>query len=144
MSIAGERVRRLTFVVKRLPFADLILALSPDGRIAEQGVFSELNLPGSYIHSLRVNDTRDDGSQYHGDDVAAEQDGSPRRGVQPSTLLPDETRKTGDWTTYKYYARALGFLNMLIFALLIISNGGSTAMNSKFLSHFELVYPQPG
>ena len=45
---------RLIVTAKRVPFADYIVHIGTDGRIAEQGTFSELNNGGGYVSSLSL------------------------------------------------------------------------------------------
>ncbi|KAH8200433.1 hypothetical protein TruAng_005396 [Truncatella angustata] len=126
----GTQAVLATHSVKRLPKADLILALDTTGRIAEEGTFQELNKPGSYIHSLRV--------ELAKEQVLDEQSGCQEQPIQATATGFTEAgdsmaRKTGDWATYRYYTRALGHWPLSIFVALVILNECSNGMGTVWL-----------
>lgn len=125
----GATVVLATHSVKRLPHADLILVLEQDGALVQQGSLAELNAIGRYIQDteLRVGD---DGSTQ--DDEGVDIKGHIRgKDVPPAAAATDQSRKTGDWMIYKYYARALGPLGLVFFILLVTGTSVSNTMTSK-------------
>ncbi|KAI1176082.1 P-loop containing nucleoside triphosphate hydrolase protein [Nemania sp. FL0916] len=122
-----------THSVKRLPEADLIIAMDERGKIVEQGKFSDLNVPGRYVHSLKINllqsttDTSDES-------VPKLDNGKPAQDVPTETQVQDLSRQTGDWETYKYYATALGRFKLLIFVAFVTINGGASGIQSIWLN----------
>ncbi|KAI0465937.1 P-loop containing nucleoside triphosphate hydrolase protein [Xylaria cf. heliscus] len=128
----GTTVILATHSVKRLPEADLILAMNERGNIVEQGKFSDLNVPGRYIHSLKINIQ-----------LATEADDQIRPGIEDSTetkdipteaIRQDSNRQTGDWATYKYYAAALGRSKLLVFVAFVILNEAANGVQSLWLN----------
>jgi hypothetical protein len=96
----------------------MILVLSNDGRLIEQGTFSELNVPGSYVHTLEVNPGACDVDSIT--DVTTIRDtGQAASNTSVPEVQPDEARKYGDMATYSYYSRALGRRAMSIWVLLV-------------------------
>ena len=57
-----------------------------------------------------------------------------RKAIQ-MRMLPMRIR-TGDWSTYKYYIRALGPGRMLLFLLLVSVNETFTGLESRFFSGY--------
>lgn len=105
--------------MKRLPQADLILALDQDGKIVEQGKFAELNVPGNYIHTLQVKLQEDQASHENKGEVVDDFTDNPQTNLPSAKAVADDGRKAGDWATYKYYARALGPWSMAVFVGLV-------------------------
>jgi len=58
--------------------------------------------------------------------------GSPNIATPSVTSDLDASRRMGDWTIYKYYARALGSWGLIGFVTLIVTNGTFSGMGSKF------------
>ncbi|KAK8001086.1 multidrug resistance-associated [Apiospora marii] len=95
---SGTVVVLATHSVKRLPEANLILALKENGEIVEQGSFSELNIPGSYIHTLQVKLQKEE--QEYKDSAVVEVD-----------LIDEKTKESVEAEgkrRLKYYGHALG------------------------------------
>lgn len=122
----------LTFsTVKRLPQADLVLALNQDGKIVEQGDFAKLNVPGTYIHTLQVKVHDEEASHQDRGDVVEDAVTNSQTHLLSAEAVADDSRKTGDWATYKYYARALGPWGMFMFVALVAGNETFVGMASK-------------
>lgn len=97
----------------------------------EQGKFAELNVPGSYIHDLKIKLVTEDKARTQcQDDEAHPIDETQKALVDANKAESDESRKTGDWTTYKYYARALGRWNLALFFIFVAANNACTSMGS--------------
>ncbi|KAH8664569.1 ABC transporter [Xylariales sp. PMI_506] len=121
-----------THSVKHLPQADKILAFNQSGELVEQGKFADINIPGSYIYSLRVKLEK----EAHEDEInedGIESDIRPQTKPTSQAEL-DESRKTGDWTVYKYYGRVLGPLRLLIFAMFVASHEVFTGLGSVWIN----------
>ncbi|KAJ3569671.1 hypothetical protein NPX13_g6005 [Xylaria arbuscula] len=73
----GTTVILATHSIKRLPEADLILAMDESGRIVEQGKFSDLNIPGRYVHSLNISSTPSSAEDDEGSSPAHDESASP-------------------------------------------------------------------
>jgi ATP-binding cassette, subfamily C (CFTR/MRP), member 1 len=118
-------------VVKRLPQADLIVALDETGSIVEQGTFTQLNAPGSYVNSLKIilEEVQQGGAPS---DAIAYSNASGPEPIPPKATI-DESRKTGDIATYKYYIRALGGWIMLLWLLLVAVNAFFHGFSCKSL-----------
>ncbi|KUI69238.1 Multidrug resistance-associated protein 1 [Cytospora mali] len=129
----GATVILATHSVKRLPQADLILVLNEDGRIVEQGSFAELNVAGNYIYTLKVKLQEEEAS--HENKYEIDESDDNQQALLPSTgAVVDSSRKTGDWATYKYYARALGPWGIIMFVGLVTGNKIFEAMNNVWLN----------
>ncbi|KAG6365767.1 hypothetical protein INS49_007378 [Diaporthe citri] len=123
-----------THSVKHLPQADLILVLEQDGTLVQQGSFSELNATGRYVQDMKLRLGEETSS--HDEDGAETQEASESRRahVPPTMAVADESRKTGDWMIYKYYARALGPLGLVLFVGLVAGESVFRAMSNVWLN----------
>ncbi|KUI53472.1 Multidrug resistance-associated protein 1 [Cytospora mali] len=129
----GATVILATHSVKRLPQADLILVFNEDGRIVEQGSFAELNVAGNYIYTLKVKLQEEEAGHDHKYEIEESDDN--RQALLPyAKAIADNSRKTGDWATYRYYARALGPWGMLMFVGLVTGNKIFEAMSNVWLN----------
>ncbi|KAI0531750.1 P-loop containing nucleoside triphosphate hydrolase protein [Xylaria digitata] len=129
----GTTVILATHSVKRLPEADLILAMDENGKIIEQGKFSELNVPGRYIYSLKISNLQS--STAVDDESLPESEGSIEpEDVNTKAQDEDSSRRTGDWATYKYYAAALGRSKLLVFVALVTLNEAAGGIQTVWLN----------
>ncbi|GAB1316857.1 hypothetical protein MFIFM68171_07067 [Madurella fahalii] len=143
------RILQATVIVvssstKRIPFADYIVHIGADGRIAEQGTFDELNNTGGYVSSLslpkpdwtfvqvaperRGSDTSDggdcsDGSSHNkelGSDATTVASPSGSEAADGNDKDTDGmSRRTGDVQIYLYYVRSVGWWATLLFVIAI-------------------------
>lgn len=127
----GATVVLATHSVKHLPQADLILVLEQDGTLVQQGSFSELNATGRYVQDMKL--MLGEETSGHDEDGAETQETSENRRIHvpPTMAVADESRKTGDWMIYKYYARALGPLGLVLFVSLVAGEAVFRAMSSE-------------
>lgn len=127
----GATVVLATHSVKHLSQADLILVLEQDGTLAQQGSFSELNATGRYVQDMKLKLGEETSS--HDEDGAETQDTSESgpKHVPPTVAAADESRKTGDWMIYKYYARALGPMGLAFFVALVAGESVFRAMTRE-------------
>lgn len=112
---------------KRLPFADHIVVLDENGRIAEQGTFRDLNAAGGYVSGFELQAadwSARPAEMTNLDQVLAM--ATTSKVVYP-TLPPSKekesaktaefeaNKRTGDLAIYAYYVRSVGVLAVLIF-----------------------------
>lgn len=116
--------------VKRLPQADFIIALNSSGEAVEQGTLEELNVPGKYIHSLKVQlQGEDDGVYLDKHVLSTEEILQP---VKAAAAAIDQSRKRGDWSIYKYYAKSLGYWGLGMFGLIVAVQETSHGLASTY------------
>ena len=125
--------------MKRLPQADIILVLNENGKLVEQGTFAELNTAGSYIHDLQIKPEGEEPGRDGVDEQTNVTIDSTDALLQPAKAAGDTSRKTGDWSIYRYYVRALGPWGMIMFIGLVAGNETFMGMGSKFRTYtFEI------
>jgi ATP-binding cassette, subfamily C (CFTR/MRP), member 1 len=102
--------------------ADLIVVLSQDGKVAEQGKFSDLCHAGGYIQELVAiqasNPSHSDGASVETVDEAASAAQQVKNRNIPAAQMEDKRRQLGDFTVYKYYFGSIGIA--LVSILIII------------------------
>lgn len=128
----GATVVLATHSVKHLPQADLILVIEQDGTLAQHGSFPELNASGRYVQDMKLKLGEETSSHEEDGDGTQEAGESRRIQVPITSAVADESRKTGDWMIYKYYARALGPLGLALFVALVTGDSVFRAMSSKY------------
>ncbi|KAI7788103.1 hypothetical protein LA080_013410 [Diaporthe eres] len=130
----GATVVLATHSVKHLPQADLILVLEQDGTLTQHGSFSELNATGRYVQDMKLR-LGEDNYNHDGDDAEIQEarESHPTN-MPPTVAAADESRKTGDWMIYKYYARALGPLGLVLFSSLVAGDSVFRAMSNVWLN----------
>ncbi|KAJ8110042.1 hypothetical protein ONZ43_g5980 [Nemania bipapillata] len=129
----GTTVILATHSIKRLPEADLILAMDKSGKIVEQGKFSDLNVPGKYVYSLKISHSQ---SGNTGEDEFSQEikDSKESKDAPADTRGQDSSRQTGDWATYKYYVSALGHSKLLLFVAFVVVNITAGGIQSVWLN----------
>ncbi|KAI0508944.1 P-loop containing nucleoside triphosphate hydrolase protein [Xylaria bambusicola] len=132
-----------THSIKLLPEADLILAMNESGKIVEQGTFSELNVPGCYVHSLKINNLQSSTKVDH-EPSPANQDITGSQNAPVATQEQDGSRRTGDWATYKYYTAALGRWKLLIFLAFVTVNEAAYGVQTVWLNWWAQSNEQGG
>ncbi|KAH7483159.1 ABC transporter [Fusarium oxysporum f. sp. matthiolae] len=104
-----------------LPSADHIICLNKDGKISEQGTFSDLKDTDGYVHSL----LRD---RVHGgeaptletDDIKEQASKLAQATPKQQANEEDTRRQRGDSTVYRYYFSSTGGLFMIVLLVLEI------------------------
>lgn len=97
-----------------LPWADQIVALGKDGRIAEQGTFAELNTrDGSYVQSFALQQAARGLEEKETEPVGIYKLGTNQAAT--GDTVGDKSRQMGDFSVYKYYFAATGRPAMIIF-----------------------------
>lgn len=114
-----------------MPYADHIIVLNKDGKISEQGTFSELNSTGGYVSTF---DLKSAEWTLDVDEILPLESGSERssinkdvkkgtidelvnyQGQDISELAEDDaSRRTGDTAVYMYYISAIGWIPTVVF-----------------------------
>ncbi|KAK8054682.1 hypothetical protein PG994_009749 [Apiospora phragmitis] len=122
---SGTSVVLAIHSVKRLPEVNLILALNENGEIVEQGTFSELNTPGSYIHTLQVKIQKEEQEHEVVEAVSEPIDEKTKEIIEveeKAEAEADKSRQLGDWNIYRYYGRALGPMALITWIFLLGSS----------------------
>lgn len=105
----------------------MILAMDGTGKIVEQGKFSALNIPGRYVHSLKINHLQS-ANDVHDESLPEQEESTQTTDAPTAMQTQDSSRQTGDWATYKYYAAALGHSKLLAFVALVALNEASSGI----------------
>jgi ATP-binding cassette subfamily C (CFTR/MRP) protein 1 len=134
----------LTSSVNLLPYADLVVALGTDGKVAEQGSFVDLNAKDGYVKSFciehvskGVTNSASDFSDELKVDVKLLR-GTPEKTPAAIKAL-EQSRQTGDMSVYKYYFDATGGLYATPFFFFAACWGFFSTFPSKsILSYFGL------
>lgn len=127
--------------MKYLAQADRILVLDHQGRIVEQGKFAALNVTGSYIHDLQIELLDKSRTQGYDNETAGPAEDSTPVLADETKAKSDVGRMMGDWTTYKYYFRALGPFYMLVFVGCVVLQNVGLGMSSKTPVPSRSTYP---
>lgn len=108
--------------MKRLPYADHIIALDSNGTIAEQGDFEKLNHTGGYVASFSLPPAEWDYKQDE-QEIADRAAAKPYvyKAYDPDSALEeaaaDASRQTGDVSIYLYYVRSVGWFPTIVFVV---------------------------
>ncbi|KAI1272257.1 P-loop containing nucleoside triphosphate hydrolase protein [Xylaria sp. FL0933] len=129
----GTTVILATHSIKRLPEADLILAMNESGKIVEQGKFTELNVPGRYVHSLKISNHQSSAGADE-EPLSAGEQSADAKDVPIEAQAQDSSRRTGDWATYKYYTAALGRWKLLVFLVFVTVNETANGIQTVWLN----------
>ena len=122
-------------VVNLLPFADHIIALGGNGKIAEQGSFSHLSANEGYVKSLAIRQATDQPSPEEEIIDDGVSDSETPETKEPSVAvaeIEEHNRQTGDMSVYLYYFKSIGLLNTVVFFILQVFFAFTQAFPSKF------------
>jgi hypothetical protein len=103
-------------VVKRLPYADHIIALSKDGSIAEQGTFSALASTGGFVSSFNLPSPD---WNYQPEEFTYKIAQHPTPAQTAEHIEEEASKSTGDISIYLYYIKSIGWTSILTFAACI-------------------------
>lgn len=107
----------VTHAVRRLPIADMIISLSKEGRVVEQGSYAVLSSSvGGYVHSLDVH-IKESRAVRTNDSVQTKE--PPKTAESPALAAildkddekQDLVRRKGEWSTYAHYFKSAGYLS---------------------------------
>jgi len=96
-----------------------VLAFDHNGRVVSQGKAADLSLLPTYIHNLEGKTANTDDKTPATDNADG---GKSQAEKKTDGKSLDQSRKTGDWSTYKYYLQAMGWWRMATFLLLVAVN----------------------
>ncbi|KAF5699076.1 major facilitator family transporter-associated [Fusarium globosum] len=104
-----------------LSSADHIICLNKDGKISEQGTFSDLKDTDGYVHSLlRDGVHRDEVSTLATDNIKEQASKKAQAPPKQQADEEDMRRQRGDSTVYRYYFSSTGGLFMIVLLVLEI------------------------
>ncbi|KAL3955773.1 hypothetical protein ACCO45_011336 [Purpureocillium lilacinum] len=106
----GTTVLLATQSVNFLESAELIISLSQEGRISEQGTFRTLKAAGGYVASLLSAKPESAAANIH-DDSADDHEADGTKAEYKAKVAPeqkDTRRQLGDSTVYRYYFGSIG------------------------------------
>ncbi|KAL1981958.1 hypothetical protein VTN96DRAFT_1970 [Rasamsonia emersonii] len=107
---------------KRLPYADHIVVLNAEGRIAEQGNFHVLSATGGYVSSFNLPRPDWDYCVEESTLKTVPKPTADQNTIQTSEDFEAEAnRQTGDFSIYRYYLGSVGWLPIMIFVVCISS-----------------------
>jgi ATP-binding cassette subfamily C (CFTR/MRP) protein 1 len=120
-------------IVKRLPYADYIAVLGPDGRVSECGTYQDLSLKEGYVSSFSLpcpdwNYT----SQSKEVSETVSIGYSPEQKVEWSS--DDLHKHTGEFATYSFYLRSIGLFPTTTFLIAMAGFSFCISFPSKPLS----------
>jgi len=129
--------------VRRLPFANHIVALGVDGSIVEQGSFQELLIHGKYVQNLRSKATEDKTLKESPPPIEFEESAGVELqkmvAGQPATQshIDDKKRMNGDSAVYMYYMKSLGKRSIASFLIFGIGWGFSYNFGNIWLTYWS-------
>ena len=135
------------FAAKRLPYADHVISLGDDGKVAEQGTFKQLDAAGGYVSNFNLPPPDWAYIPLHESfiDRQALAD-SVRPGADISKLTDleqdDASRRMGDLSIYLYYVQSIGWIPTMIFVIAITIYIFCVSFPSKTLSTSAFQYAQ--
>ena len=110
---------------KRIPFADHIIVLNENGKIAEQGSFKELVASGGYVSCLDLQpaDWRIKSKQSDLNQLLPSVTKYIPSTLKPKTMVEEAefeaNKRTGDLSIYAYYTKSVGWVSVLIFVVAV-------------------------
>lgn len=126
--------------VRRLPYADHIVAIGSDGKVSEQGSFDELKANGGYMSTFTFTSVESRTFSRQEELQAVQDTDTTKESVplvaetEPAALEEDSTRRTGDVSVYLYYIRAIGWIPTIIFLVCITCYVFGISFPSKYMS----------
>ncbi|KAF4426572.1 Multidrug resistance-associated 1 [Fusarium acutatum] len=104
-----------------LSSADHIICLNKDGKISEQGTFSDLKDTDGYVHSLLRDRVHEGEAPTLATDDIKERASKLAQATPKQQANEEDTRRQrGDSTVYRYYFSSTGGLFMIVFLVLEI------------------------
>ena len=126
-----------THTAQWLPFADQIIVLADDGRVAETGTFSELMASGGYVTKLKIRQEQE-GSEEDGSSEATEEAkpatrarGSATNQIATQRDEPRQERASGKGSML-HYIRSMGWPSFIIFLILALFQTVCRTMQRRF------------
>jgi ABC-type multidrug transport system fused ATPase/permease subunit len=122
----GTTIIFATNAVEFLPFADHIIALGSDGRVAQQGPHETFRMQPGYVSSLAFENGRRDQEISVTDDTGTTK-------MAKTEGKDDLTRQLGDYGIYRYYFGAAGLLSTVVMLAFGISFSISFNLSTLWL-----------
>ncbi|KAL2069425.1 hypothetical protein VTL71DRAFT_14104 [Oculimacula yallundae] len=112
-----------THAIRRLPFADHILALDSNGCVAEQGSFEELRRAGGYVEGLwrHVGEKSQDTKTSTRALLSGTAVESTTKAIEAITEEDDFNMSNGEFATYRYYFESIGWSRTFLSLVLLMS-----------------------
>jgi ATP-binding cassette, subfamily C (CFTR/MRP), member 1 len=132
-----------TNTLRRLPFANHIVALGMDGSIVEQGSFQKLLTNWKYVQDLGFEPTDDIILEENHSPIEAEEStGTELRKIaigQPVTqsLTDEKKRMNGDSAVYMHYMKSLGKRSIAAFLIFGVGWGFSYNFGNIWLTYWS-------
>jgi ATP-binding cassette subfamily C (CFTR/MRP) protein 1 len=110
-----RHAEKLYLIVRHLHLADIVVVLGSDGHIAEQGTFENLRSQNGFVSKLLLHpellesSSRADAGDNDAIDSKAKRSTAIPKIVGGATAndVEDLTRRTGDFSVYKYYLKSI-------------------------------------
>ena len=118
LRLLGTTVILVTHAAHRLSYADHIIALSPQGTIAEQGRLGQLLSNEGYVAGLAARQTKEAQEAPPEDVPPAKQSGNGDQARQNAEA--DLNRPVGNWAVYRYYFNSVGRRNVAVWSFAMI------------------------
>ncbi|KKA30744.1 hypothetical protein TD95_005155, partial [Thielaviopsis punctulata] len=133
----GATALLCTHSIRHLHIADHIIALGSDGRVIEQGSFSELMRENRYIASLGLkvwdSDTETIAPETPTHDVDIGLQSAVGSETDHLEAELDRARQLGDFSVYAEYFRNTGVLNVVLFAVTSVVYGFTGSFSTVWL-----------
>lgn len=141
-----------TNTVRRLPFANHIVALGVDGRIVEQGSFRKLLTNWKYVHNLGFKATDDIILDANDDDIILEESPLTMETEESTDTelqkvatgqpvsqshIDEKKRMNGDSAVYMYYMKSLGKRSIAAFLIFGVGWGFSYNFGNIWLTYWS-------
>lgn len=127
------------FLARLLPYADLIVSLTEDGHVAQQGTFAELSMQDGYVRSMLGETLSTENAQEDDEPKGVTQEETMSRHDRPNPDRLNHLQETIDspkvatLQLYRYYVQALGWKASTVFALIAIAYTTLVRFPGQFL-----------
>ncbi|KAF2257693.1 P-loop containing nucleoside triphosphate hydrolase protein [Lojkania enalia] len=127
-----------THAVNLLPFSDRVVALSADGRVAEQGTFHELISRDGYVSQFCLQHAQNDTATVKQSNYKAMETSPASNSTQiiSHIALGDGRRQIGDRKVYQYFFRTVGHGATIVFITLASAWAFFTCFPSVWLKWY--------
>lgn len=141
----GTTVLLVTHAVHRLSYADHIIAMTPDGSIAEQGTLDTLEASGGYVATLEARykaEQPEEDEQGKRTEVpsAVETERDQQKAQEEVNELnlaqQDLTRHGGDLSLYVYYLSSVHWSSTALWASLLILYGVASKLGEFLVNYW--------
>jgi ATP-binding cassette, subfamily C (CFTR/MRP), member 1 len=127
----GTTIILVTHAAHRLSYADHIIALTPQGNIAEQGTFDELLTNDGYVAGFAAHHVSEAEDEARNSVPPAKTTESSD--VTRQNAAADLNRPVGNWAVYSYYFASAGRRNVAACAVVMICYSLLLSFPSKLI-----------